>query len=177
MYLVSSLFLEKAYEYLMRGPRSEASRDAPERLALVSGIRFGPVRICDLLLPAPLAYQSAVAAQLDRRQLSGVLRHLDRHGHALYMVIHSHTHGGPPSPSSTDFALQAKLEAAGYPVIQAVFSRTGHIRFFSKDQPFEVLTYGTGIERLDYRLYRLAQAPAGGLQGVHDETTSPTVRG
>lgn len=161
LYLISTRFLATACDFCLSGgtAASAPGGEEPEWVALVTGIRFGPVRIWDQLLTTPIAYQSPVAAVIDQSALSAAMRQLDHYSHALYGVVHSHRHGGAPKPSQTDVDLQHILEAGGYPAIQAVFSASGHVRFFADHTKFEVLIYGTGIERLDYRLFRLVPPP------------------
>jgi hypothetical protein len=160
LYMMGSLFAAEAFDFLMSTSRRQDGQQEAESMALVSGVRVGGVRGWDRLVKTPISFRSKVGAAIDGPALSMALRMLDKHGHALYGVIHLHLHHGAPSPSSTDLALQKKFEDGGYPVVQAVFSESGHFRFFSHDREFEVMTYGTGIERLDHRLYRISAPTA-----------------
>ena len=143
---------------LLETARGDSNGGEAESVALISGTKLGAIRTWDRLVRTPVSYRSKVGAVIDSSGLGKDLRRLDAYGHALYGVSHLHLHHGPPRPSSTDIALSDKLEKGGYPAIQAVFSQSGHIRFFSSNREFEVMIYGNGIEKLDHRLFRLASA-------------------
>ncbi|GEM_PF-4510336 len=158
IYLVGTRFLSECYKALFLG-KGDEDDDTAEVMFPITGIRFGPVMVWDAFIETPMVQRSMVTAVIDSHELSLMLRELDRYAHALYGFVHSHRHTGAPKPSSVDMTLQRTLEGANYPAVQAVFSESGHIRFFSDQKHFEVMTYGAGLERLDYRLFRLAELP------------------
>jgi hypothetical protein len=160
VYQIGSLFLSESHKFLIDNSRASGHGSEAEVVALVSGTKVGVIRTWDRLVQTPISYSSKVGAVIAGDALSAALRRLDAFGYALYGVIHLHLHHGPPSPSSTDVALSKKLEDGGYPVIQAVFSESGHVRFFSDQREFEVMIYGNGIEKLDQRLFRVESALA-----------------
>lgn len=160
LYQIGSLFLSECHEFLLRSSRKAGFGEESEAVALVSGTRIGAIRTWDRLIETPVSFSSKVGAAVDAHALSACLRRLDQFGYALCGVIHLHLHHGPPRPSSTDVALSKKLESGGYPVIQAVFSESGHVRFFSDQREFEVMLYGNGVEKLDHRLFRVATPAA-----------------
>ena len=51
--------------------------------------------------------------------------------------------------------LQRALERAGYQVITGIFSRDGHVRFFTNRMPFRVRVFGSGIERTGEHAFRI----------------------
>ena len=158
VYQIGTLFLQECYDFLLETSRGDRNGGEAESVALISGTKLGAIRSWDRLVRTPVSYRSKVGAVIDSSGLGKDLRRLDAYGHALYGIGHLHLHHGPPRPSSTDISLSDKLEEGGYPAIQAVFSQSGHIRFFSSHREFEVLIYGNGIEKLDQRLFQLASA-------------------
>jgi len=89
--------------------------------------------------------------------LQAVLR-LQRAGHRLYGWFHSHPGSRDAcSPSSIDTRMQRRLEELKYPAIGAVFTRDGHVRFFSVDRRFQVQIHGEGVEHVDIetRLFKI----------------------
>lgn len=86
-----------------------------------------------------------------------VLCDLAEVGHALHGVFHSHRMQGPRSvtPSAVDRRHQERLERSGYPVVPAIFSDDGYVRFFTLVQPFTLEVYGKGVEQHDSQLFRL----------------------
>ena len=85
---------------------------------------------------------------------------LGRSGQRPLAWFHSHPGGGQSSctPSPTDIATQARLEFCGYPAIGAVFTRSGYVRFFSKEREFDIEIAGKGVERVQphEHLYKIS---------------------
>ena len=142
-YRIDSLFLIEAFKFLVAGPE--------EALRMVSGIVIEDNHyVLDRLVKVD--YQaSIVAAKANIKDMFTKLIELDeKHGHLLLAVFHSHPFNGVAGtcPSGIDRNLQENLEKSGYKVIQAIFARDGHIRFFSNTLKFEIDTYGKGVNKL-----------------------------
>ena len=142
-YRIGSLFLKECFQYLTSSPE--------EVIHLVSGMEFEKnLFILDRL--EKVQYQaSIVGAKADVKDLFKKLIELDeKYGHLLLAVFHSHPFGGIAGtcPSGIDRNLQESLEKAGYKSVQAIFSRDGHIRFFSNKLAFEIEVYGKGVEKI-----------------------------
>lgn len=142
-YRVDSLFLRETFHYLVSTPE--------ETLCMVSGIVLEDNSfILDRLVKVDYR-ASVVAAKADVKDLFTKLIELDeKHGHLLLAVVHSHPFSSVAGtcPSAVDRNLQVNLETSGYKVIQAIFARDGHIRFFSNYLKFEIETYGKGVEKI-----------------------------
>jgi len=142
-YRTGSLFIKECAQYLTSSPE--------EVIHLVSGIELEKDSfLLDRL--EKVEYQaSMVGAKADIKDLFKKLINLDeKYGHLLLAVFHSHPFGGVAGtcPSGIDRNLQENLEKSGYKTIQAVFSRDGHVRFFSNKLDFEIEVYGKGIEKI-----------------------------
>ena len=148
VYTASKLFLDECLSYLTQG-RAEWMR-------AVTGIRLGNYYTLERMIHLDLETQSAARATADMDSVFRALLSLADSGHALHAVFHSHRSRGMPGPSSIDKALQQRLDRGGYPAIQAIFSEDGFVRFFGGQEPFEVKVYGTGVEKVNERVYRLA---------------------
>lgn len=142
-YRIGSLFLKECFDYLTSSPE--------EVIHLVTGIELEKnLFILDRL--EKIKYQaSIVGAKADVKDLFKRLIEVnEKYGHLLLAVFHSHPFGGVAGtcPSGIDRNLQESLEKAGYKSVQAIFSRDGHIRFFSNKLSFEIEVYGKGVEKI-----------------------------
>jgi proteasome lid subunit RPN8/RPN11 len=149
LYLMSSLFLEDSYRYLVRDPA--------EDMHFVTGNELGGVRVLERMLTFEKSTRSCVGVAGDPASTHRTLIALDAKGHRLTAWMHSHPGCGPwaTRPSPTDLDHQQRLERGGYPAIGAIFSRDGYLRFFSKATDFRVAIFGKGVTRHDERLYHL----------------------
>jgi hypothetical protein len=82
--------------------------------------------------------------------LQKALIEMDRRGHPLYGLFHTHPGEGPHAtrPSSTDLDTHERYEKA-YPLVGAIFVKDGYVRFFSKKQPFTITISGEGVTPID----------------------------
>ena len=128
-------------------------RSADEGLSFASGPQLGPILTLDQLVGFGLKRQSLTGAEADRNSALRALIQLDRFGHKLHGVFHSHPGEGPicTLPSGIDHETQARLERGGYAVIGGIFSRDG------EKNKFEVITYGTGIESAGEKVFRICE--------------------
>jgi proteasome lid subunit RPN8/RPN11 len=139
-YLISSWFLAECLSYLTGNPQGH------ERLHLVTGIKISPnQRTLERMVKVALKLASETGAVADQYALQKTLIEMDRRGHALYGLFHSHPGTGALAtrPSSTDLATHRRYEKA-YPLVGAIFVKDGFVRFFSH-QPFTLTIYGEGV--------------------------------
>lgn len=155
VYWVSSTVLAEAHGYLTQPVPAVDS--APEWMLAVSGLRPEGARFTlEQLIAVDLDLQTPGNASFNMQDFARIAITLSQHGQALHAIFHSHRLRGPQSPSATDWRLQARLDQAGYPAIQAVFSEDGYVRFFAR-KPFHVAVIGKGVETIhaDQKLYRI----------------------
>jgi hypothetical protein len=149
-YLVGSMFLYDSYQRLNRGPE--------EHLFFVTGLRLGKLLTLDHICEFKVESASRVHARGDISSSHLTLINLDNLGHRLHALFHKHPGKGIGAtfPSSTDIQTQERMERGGYPVIGAVFSEDGYIRFFSANRQFMVNIYGKGVNCVDDKVFQLA---------------------
>jgi hypothetical protein len=154
-YIISSRFLSECLAYLTADPNGY------ERLHLVTGIALDSHRYTlDQMEKVVLSDQSIGGAQADQHALTQALIHLTETGHALHGLFHSHPRQGPAAthPSDIDVATHQRYETGDYPLIGAIFVKSGHVRFFSTNRPFTITIYGTGVTPVpgEHHVYQIA---------------------
>lgn len=147
--LTTSLFLEECAHYLLAG--------APEHMHGVTGFSDATAKVETLdrmlLLKADQETRDGVTA--NGNSVFDCLLYLYESGLSLLGVFHSHRLNGVPQPSGVDLALQARLDRGGYNVIQAIFSDSGHVHFFSsRVTQFRIRVSGK-IKVINERTFRL----------------------
>lgn len=147
MYIASSLFLRDCQKFLTQG--------SPEWMHAVTGIRFGNTYTLERMVHLRVTDQSKGGVIAEPASVFDSLVNLSAYGHLLHAVFHSHRIEGVPRPSDVDTALQRRLDSGGFAAIQAVFSEDGYIRFFGGVRPFEIIIYGTRIEKVHERVFKL----------------------
>ncbi len=156
-YWISSTTLAAVYAHLTRRLPAEAAQE-PEWMLAATGLRLpNGDRTLEQLIEIRLARQSGAAAAFDMQDFVRTALVLYDHGQALQAIFHSHRFAGPPVPSGTDWRLADVLEDA-YPVIQAVFSEDGYVRFFGW-RSFAIKIFGKGAEAIgdDSKLWRITE--------------------
>lgn len=133
-YLVGSLFLYDCYRELMRGPN--------EHLHYVTGLKLGNLLTMDRIVSIELDEATPVFAQGNLASSHEALVRLSRFGHRLHGQFHKHPGlgKGVTYSSSIDQDTQERQERGKYPVIGAIFTEDGYIRFFSVKNEFQSLT-------------------------------------
>jgi proteasome lid subunit RPN8/RPN11 len=151
VYLIGSRLLYESYDLL--------TRTKEESLHYLTGIRVENIFVITRIVPFELVQQSIVGVRGDSLSSFSVLRDMDTFGEALFACFHSHPGSGPSStyPSSIDKEYQERLERGDYPTISAIFSRDGHVRFYSLNRRFIVAIKGRGVERVKGNLCRLTK--------------------
>jgi proteasome lid subunit RPN8/RPN11 len=155
-YLVSSWFLARSQAYLTSHPAGE------ERMHFVSGMQVAKTKswTLDHLVTVAQSSQSATHAQADQQALLAVLTEMDRWGHTVTGIFHSHPHTGAEwtRPSGVDLDTQERHEAGGYPLISGICTRDGWFRFFAH-HPFTITLFGKGVTQYEDHLFQI-QSPA-----------------
>ena len=152
LYLVSAWFLHRIFRVL--------SRKRHETIVYVTGPEGdGNLFVLSRLLPLKLAQRSIAHARADLKHQIAVLTELEEAGYRLFACLHSHPGTGPEAtvPSPTDLRTQANFEQGGYAAIGGIFSRDGHVRFFSHNRPFRVRVTGNAVTQVGDNLFRLEQ--------------------
>ena len=117
------------------------------------GNSYSIVRLIDLKLDkSEYAYASA-----DPAFSSKELIELEEYGTLLTCYFHAHPGNGINAnhPSGTDISNQQRLEKGKYNTIGGIFSRDGHLRFFSDKLQYKVTISGKGVEHVSENAYRL----------------------
>ena len=106
--------------------------------------------------PVKLARQSHVIAEGHALSIYRILSEYDRWGHPTLLFCHCHPGCGSEStrPSGIDIKTHTDLELY-YPVIGAIFSQDGYVRFFSAGKPFQIEIFGKGVVKVDDNVYRI----------------------
>jgi hypothetical protein len=144
-FMVSSRFLGDSHRYLTGDPQQR------ERMHVVSGV-VAPdgTRILSYMEKLTFDEQTAAYVKAAAAQTHKQLVELDRDGHALLAVWHSHIMHGADStrPSPTDLANQERFVRIGWDALGGIFSLDGYIRLYHTAKDFELATYGNGVERI-----------------------------
>ena len=153
-YVVSSLFLTACFQELTAQPE--------EHLVFVTGCELDRTYVLAQRLSFAHQHRTVVGVTGDPADTHRVLIELERAGHRLLAHFHSHPGRGPAStrPSGIDERFQRRLERAGYPVVSAIFSRDGFVRFWRTDDTVTVHVFGSGVEHHDAQTFRLVAASA-----------------
>ena len=153
LYIASSMFLRDCFDFLVQGE--------PEWMHAVTGVRFGNVHTLERMVHMRAAEQNKAGVLAEPCSVFESLVNLSAYGHALHAVFHSHRCKGVPRPSDVDTALQRRLDAGGFAAIQAIFAENALVRFYGGTRPFEVIVFGTRVEKIHERVFKLQlDAPA-----------------
>jgi hypothetical protein len=149
LYLVGSLFLRRSYENLQR--------HQTEHLFYVTGTRMGNLFTLDYICEFKVASASRVHADGDTRSTHITLINLDNVGHQVHGLFHKHPGTGAlvTMPSGIDRETQRRMERGGYPIIGAIFSEDGFVRFFAVDRGFEIRVYGKGVSHVEDNIFKI----------------------
>jgi hypothetical protein len=143
-FCISTAFLRhECYPYLT------GDEQRREVLHLVTGpITPDGVRVPSRIEKVIMQEQSPAYAGADPLATHRQLVALERDGHALLAVFHSHISHGQDStrPSQTDITTQDRLASIGWDAIGGIFNLDGWVRLFSTAHDFTVELYGNGAE-------------------------------
>lgn len=152
LYLTEYYFLKDVFSFLVQ--------DSKEGFCVVTG----PEAEDNLFslsrwLEPEMKIRTATGAEPEFGSMLDLLIKLEEEqGNRLTAYFHSHPGEGigATEPSDVDIDTQEKLERGGYPVIGAIFSRDGYIRFFSDQRDFEVEISGKGGEQIEKNVVKLS---------------------
>jgi len=161
-YLIGSWGLYDSFFYCPQvrknGPLGLLS-DEPEWMHYASGVVCGNIRTVERIVTFSFSQQTPAFVKGDPMSTRDVLIRMAEFGYPLHVVCHSHPGCGEVAnmPSGTDIDHQTRLERGGYSCISCIYSRDGHIRFFSVDLPFEVEIFGEGVKQVGRTTFHLTE--------------------
>ena len=142
-FVTSQLFLESCLLKL--------TLDQDEYIFYVSGPQGGGSMYLSDIVDFDIKTRSLAGVQGDDGSVFRAMMRLRRVGLPLRAWFHSHPGSGPgaTAPSSVDRSQQRRYEADGYRVVGGIFTRDGHVRFFSDKLRFEIEIQGKGVSCVD----------------------------
>ena len=147
-FVAGSWFLHRCYHHLMRV--------ANEDLHLVTGMTLDNQYVMTDMVTLQEINGSATGAFVSAQNVREGLMLMERYGYTCLGVFHSHPGRGAAStqPSGTDWSNQKTWEQA-YPLVGAVFSRDGYVRFFASKPQVQLAVVGKKVTKINENLYRL----------------------
>jgi hypothetical protein len=108
------------------------------------------------VLPLELSRQTACFAEGDIHSVDQALLTMERWGLPALLFCHNHPGrgAGAVTPSGIDINTHKQIEVY-YPMIGAIFSQDGYVRFFSAGKKFKVEVIGNGVVKINDNLYRI----------------------
>jgi hypothetical protein len=150
-FVISSWFLSDCADYLL------SHSDGFELLHLVTGSKISATqRTLDRMIQVSLEAHSPASARANQQELQKLLVEFSGWGHALHGLFHSHPGFGKEAtqPSGVDLGTQKLYEQGGYPLVGAIFSRDGDVRFFASN-PVAVTVFGAGVEQHEDHVFQI----------------------
>jgi hypothetical protein len=150
-YVISSWFLSDCAEYLL------SNAQGFELLHLVTGSKISAnQRTLDRMIKVPLEAHSPASARANQQDLQKLLIEFSGWGHTLHGLFHSHPGSGKGAtqPSGVDLGTQKLYEQGGYPLVGAIFSRDGYVRFFASN-PMTITVFGAGVEQHEEHVFQI----------------------
>lgn len=147
-YVMSSLFLNRSYRYL--------TKTRPEDLHLATGIVLNGAFVLSEMIQLPNVRRALTGASASPVETSKGLLTIEAYGLRCGGLFHSHPGQGPDStlPSSIDLRNHRTWEKA-YPLVGAIFSQDGYIRFFTSSAQPRVHIMGKKVSKINENLYKL----------------------
>jgi proteasome lid subunit RPN8/RPN11 len=154
---MSSLFLDHCYRYLTKTPA--------ENLHLVTGIITDGAFVLNEMVHLPNVRRAFAGASAGPAETGKGLLLMQEYGLRCTALFHSHPGRGAQStvPSGTDLRNQRTWEKA-YPLIGAVFSQDGYVRFFASSGRPKVYVLGRKVSKIDENLYKIEVGLDQGIQ-------------
>lgn len=148
-YVVSSIFLRDCHLKL--------TKDRNENFFFITGPEVEGNCVLDQIVEFEHVRRTFVAVEGSPESTHRVLMKLEQFKHRLLAHFHSHPGVGLglTMPSGTDRDYQSRLEQGGYPVVAAIFSRDGYVRFFRLDNNVSVNVHGEGVEEIEPNIFRI----------------------
>ncbi len=150
-YVVSSMFLRECHRKL--------TEDRNENFFFITGPEVDGHGVLDQVVEFEHIRRTVVAVEGRPESTHRVLMKLEQFKHRLLAHFHSHPGEGLglTAPSGTDRDFQNRLEQGGYPVVAAIFSRDGYVRFFRLDHNATVHVHGEGVEEIEPNIFRITE--------------------
>lgn len=154
LFLTSSYFLTACHAFLTAHPSGH------ERLHFVTGMKLGRALALDQMVGLRQVEDSPIYARADEGSVRRGLLRMEALGHSLQGLFHAHPGRGPSAtrPSGTDLATHERYERGGHVLVGAIFTKDGHVRFFTHRAEFHVAIFGQGAKRIDENIYLLEEA-------------------
>lgn len=146
VFILDSLFLSECYDTL-------APYDKEEEIFL-TGVRAGSINVPTKRLEFETSGSGQEVADVPVSSHK-TLKEIDDYGMPFLGAFHSHPNSGRPKPSNTDLQQFGKYEDHGYRILGGIFTKSGYIRFFTKDLDFELMITGKRVEKIEGSTYRL----------------------
>ncbi len=135
------------------------SKIRTESILYASGSRFDELVTIERLIPLHLDASELGYASANFDNSTQVLIRLEEFGSVLSAYFHMHPGKGANSnmPSGIDMANQERLERGGFLTIGGIFSRDGHLRFFSDKLQYGIQVIGKDVEHVGQNTYKLTK--------------------
>lgn len=151
VFIISSQLIYEAYRQL--------GTIKTESILYASGSRVGRFNTVERLIPLELDSSRYGYASANLDHSTKVLIGIDEFGSVLSAYFHMHPGNGSNAnfPSDIDIANHERLERGGFITIGGIFSRDGHLRFFSDKSRFEIEIAGTEVTHVDKENFKLTK--------------------
>ena len=143
--------------WFLRQCQRQLTTTENEAMTYVTGLAMANLRTLDQILEFNYAEQTTCFVSADPESGRNALRTLHEEGQELLAWFHSHPGRGvkATAPSSEDMDHQSDLEKGGYQAIGGIFTRDGHVRFFSTGLQFRIDVIGDRAEQVDETVFRI----------------------
>lgn len=129
-----------------------------EGMHFVVGVELEGLLVGMSIAEFAYAERSSVRAAGSHRDTHRLAIDASESGHRIQAIMHSHPGFGPQAnyPSATDIATHRLWERAS-PLVGGIWSRSGHLRFFTAGRPAAVTVVGTHLEQIDEDNWKLRE--------------------
>jgi len=150
-FMLSTLFLEECYDYLMIGEE--------ESSAYLSGFVLDGLFIIDLLIKYVMDVQEIALVKGNLMSTTSELIRLSDLGFRMLGTIHCHPGRGrfAACPSPLDIRQQSLLEQGGYTPLGVIMTRDRYVNFYTCHMPFVVTVIGSNAKKVAENCYWLDQ--------------------
>lgn len=142
--------------WLLRDSFRICTATADEGMHFAVGIKVEGLMVGVAIAQFSYAERSPVRAAGAHRDTHALTIDASESGHRIVGIFHSHPGHGPHAnfPSGTDLTTHELWERAS-PLVGGIWSRSGHLRFFSAGRPFTIRVAGTHMEQIDAHQWKL----------------------
>ncbi len=148
-FLLTTLFLRRCYQYLMKNQN--------ESIAYLSGPTLAGKAILDELIQFDMERQEVCYVKGNIVSSTEALMMLSDRGYTLLGTIHCHPGGGAGAtlPSGIDKKHHQRLEGGHFKALGIIMTRDGFTRFYSDKMPFSVEIRGDDGFWVEDDVYKL----------------------